>query len=34
MWAIARRDLLAAFTTPLAWLVLACWLLLTDGIFL
>ena len=25
IWAIARRDLLHAFTTPLAWLVLAAW---------
>ncbi len=33
MWSIARRDLLAAFTTPLAWLVIACWLLLTNGVF-
>ena len=32
-WAICRRDLLAAFTTPLAWLVLACWSLLTNGVF-
>jgi ABC-2 type transport system permease protein len=32
-WHIARRDLLAAFTTPLAWLVIACWTLLTDFLF-
>ncbi len=33
IWAICRRDLLQAFTTPLAWLVLACWALLTNGVF-
>jgi ABC-2 type transport system permease protein len=33
-WSIARRDVIAAFTTPLAWLVLACWTLLTNGLFL
>lgn len=33
IWAICRRDLVAAFTTPLAWLVLACWTLLVDGMF-
>lgn len=33
IWAICRRDVVAAFTTPLAWLVLACWTLLTGGIF-
>ena len=33
IWAICRRDVLAAFTTPLAWLVLACWCLLTNGMF-
>ena len=32
-WTIARRDIIAAFTTPLAWLVLACWTLLTNGLF-
>ena len=32
-WSIARRDLIAAFTSPLAWLVLACWTLLTNGLF-
>ena len=31
--AIMRRDLLGAFTTPLAWLVLALWLLVIDLIF-
>ena len=31
--AIARRDLIAAFTTPLAWLVIATWALVTNGIF-
>lgn len=29
-WSIARRDVIAAFTTPLAWLVLACWTLITN----
>ena len=33
MWPICRRDLVQAFTTPLAWLVLACWTMLTNGIF-
>lgn len=33
VWAICRRDLLAQFTTPLAWLVLAVWTLLTNGVF-
>jgi ABC-2 type transport system permease protein len=33
IFSIARRDLLQAFTTPLAWLVLACWCLLTNGMF-
>jgi|GEM_PF-2635529 len=32
-WHLARRDLLAAFTTPLAWLVIACWTLITNGVF-
>lgn len=32
-WHIARRDLLTAFTTPLAWLVIACWSLLTNVVF-
>jgi ABC-2 type transport system permease protein len=32
-WHIARRDLHAAFTTPLAWLVIACWTLLTNFLF-
>jgi ABC-2 type transport system permease protein len=31
--AIARRDLIASFTTPLAWLVIATWSLVTNGIF-
>lgn len=31
--AIARRDLIAAFTTPLAWLVIATWALVTNGVF-
>ncbi|MBA3709286.1 MAG: ABC transporter permease [Planctomycetes bacterium] len=33
IWAICRRDLVAAFTTPLAWLVLACWTMLVDLTF-
>lgn len=33
IWAICRRDTVAAFTTPLAWLVLACWTALIDGMF-
>jgi ABC-2 type transport system permease protein len=33
IWAIMRRDLLGAFTTPLAWLVLALWLFVIDSIF-
>ncbi len=33
IWAVCRRDLLAAFTTPLAWLVLAAWSLLVNLIF-
>jgi ABC-2 type transport system permease protein len=33
IWAICRRDLIAAFTTPLAWLVLAAWTMLTNGAF-
>lgn len=33
MVAIARRDLVAAFTTPLAWLVIATWTLVTNGLF-
>src|SRR3954468_11705876 len=32
-WAICRRDLVAAFTTPLMWLVLACWTFLVDAVF-
>jgi ABC-2 type transport system permease protein len=30
VWAIARRDLVAAFTAPLAWLVLAAWTFVTG----
>jgi ABC-2 type transport system permease protein len=33
IWAIMRRDLLGAFTTPLAWLVLALWLFVIDLAF-
>jgi ABC-2 type transport system permease protein len=33
IWAIVRRDLVGAFATPLAWLVLALWLFVVDGIF-
>ncbi|MBA3684641.1 MAG: ABC transporter permease subunit [Planctomycetes bacterium] len=33
LWSIARRDLLAAFGSPLAWLVLACWAFVTNGWF-
>lgn len=33
IWAICRRDTIAAFTTPLAWLVLACWTALVNGMF-
>lgn len=33
IWAICRRDLIAAFTTPLAWLVLACWTALINTVF-
>lgn len=33
IWAICRRDAVAAFTTPLAWLVLACWTALIDIVF-
>ncbi len=33
IWAICRRDAVAAFTTPLAWLVLACWTALIDTMF-
>ncbi len=33
-WYIARRDIIAAFTSPLAWLVLACWTLLTNILFI
>lgn len=33
VWAICRRDLLAAFTSPLMWLVLAAWTALVDLVF-
>jgi ABC-2 type transport system permease protein len=33
IWAICRRDLLAAFASPLMWLVLACWSALIDLVF-
>ncbi|MFW5751218.1 MAG: ABC transporter permease [Planctomycetota bacterium] len=33
IWAIARRELLAQFTTPLAWLVLAAWTFVTNLAF-
>jgi ABC-2 type transport system permease protein len=33
LWAICRRDVVAAFSTPLAWLVLACWTFLVNAIF-
>jgi ABC-2 type transport system permease protein len=33
-WHVARRDLFAAFSTPLAWLVIACWSLLTNFVFI
>jgi len=33
IWAICRRDLLHQFTTPRAWLVLACWTLITNFVF-
>lgn len=32
-WAICRRDLISFFTTPLAWLVLFAWTMLTNMIF-
>lgn len=32
-WAICRRDLVHHFTTPLAWLVLAVWTFVTNGMF-
>lgn len=32
-WAICRRDLVAALTSPLAWLVLACWIALVNILF-
>ena len=33
VWAICRRDLLQMFTTPLAWLVLFAWAMVTNGLF-
>jgi ABC-2 type transport system permease protein len=33
IWSICRRDCIAAFTTPLAWLLLASWTMLTNGMF-
>jgi ABC-2 type transport system permease protein len=33
-WSIARRDIVAAFTSPMAWLVLGCWSLLTNALFM
>ncbi len=33
IWSICRRDVIAAFTTPLAWLLLASWTMLTNGMF-
>lgn len=32
-WAICRRDLLAMFTTPMAWLILFAWTMVTNGLF-
>jgi ABC-2 type transport system permease protein len=32
-WAICRRDLVAAFASPLMWLVLAAWSALTGAVF-
>jgi len=32
-WHIARRDLFAAFSTPMAWAVIAMWTLLTNFLF-
>jgi ABC-2 type transport system permease protein len=32
-WAICRRDLVAAFASPLMWLVLAAWTAVTDAVF-
>jgi ABC-2 type transport system permease protein len=34
MWSIARRDIISAFTSPLAWLVLASWTLLINILFM
>ena len=33
IWAICRRDLIHHFTTPRAWLVLAVWTFVTNGVF-
>ncbi len=33
IWAICRRDLLQMFTTPLAWLILFAWTMVTNGLF-
>ncbi len=33
VWAICRRDVRAAFASPLMWLVLAAWLALIDLVF-
>ena len=33
IWAIARRELISHFTTPMAWLVLAGWTLATNLAF-
>jgi len=33
IWAICKRDLVQHFTTPLAWLVLAVWTFVTNGLF-
>jgi ABC-2 type transport system permease protein len=30
IWAVARRELISFYTTPLAWLVLAAWTLITN----
>lgn len=33
IWAICRRDLLQMFSTPLAWLILFAWTMVTNGLF-